>query len=311
MSRAIVDDEALDWAIRTDDPAFGDWDRFTLWLEANAGHAERYEQISAALANAAVIIEDLPAADHNMVIAANDRQSPRPARLGWAGGAIAAVMIGAVGLSVLGESTQPYVVATAAGQQREIQLADGSAIVVAGGSRLRLDHADERVATIDTGTAYFRIRHDERRPFTVHVAGMDVVDIGTVFDVSHDVGVTRVAVSEGEVVVAPGDAALHLTQGQAVRSEGNNLERQTIDPADVGRWREGMLSFDDAPLREVAAVLSRNGAHRVAVSPAIADMRFYGTLDVRRIGGNPALLGQLLGVFVRQAGKDWRLEPLH
>ena len=42
-----VDTVALDWALRMADPARADWDAFTDWLEADPGHAERYDELLA------------------------------------------------------------------------------------------------------------------------------------------------------------------------------------------------------------------------------------------------------------------------
>ena len=56
------------------------------------------------------------------------------------------MLVAVVGVSVWSESSQPYAVETAPGEQRAVQLADGSEIVLAGGSRVTLDRADARVA---------------------------------------------------------------------------------------------------------------------------------------------------------------------
>ncbi|WP_438907630.1 FecR domain-containing protein, partial [Bacillus licheniformis] len=84
------------------------------------------------------------------------------------------------------------------------------AIMLAGGSRIMLDHADPRRAVMERGEALFQVRHDDRHPFSVDARGLALTDLGTVFDVRLGRRMTRVAVAEGAVMVDPRGAALRL-----------------------------------------------------------------------------------------------------
>ncbi|MEG8054361.1 hypothetical protein QP185_16050 [Sphingomonas aerolata] len=44
-----LDAQALDWIVRTGDPAFDDWPGFMAWMEADPTHATRYHALSAAI----------------------------------------------------------------------------------------------------------------------------------------------------------------------------------------------------------------------------------------------------------------------
>ncbi len=321
-SLAPPERDAAAWVVRTEDPSFDDWDAFEAWLAADPSNAARYDAVMSAVDDAATIVADLPVtasvappapapasepaatAPTGLDVA---RRTPIRRPLRWIGGAMAAALVGTVGLSLWNDRAQPYAIETATGEQRTLRLADGSVIVVAGGSRVHLDRAAPRMAAVDRGAALFRIRHDAHAPFEVQAAGLRMVDLGTVFDVTYDAGVTRVAVGEGEVMVDPAGAALRLAPGQAARLEAGRLTRQDIVAGDVGRWREGSLSFDDATLAEVAASLSRSLPHRVTAAPGVAGLRFQGTIETALIADDPRLLGRLLGVTVTRAGRDWRL----
>ncbi len=303
MTDRHIDDEALGWAIRMAEPD-ADWDGFMTWLEGDATRSDRYDRAVVMLDEAAdaVAVPTSPIAPAAEPVA-------RPSRRRWIGGAIAAAVTAAVGLGVWTQQPQPFTIATAAGERRVVVLGDGSSIVLAGGSSVRLDHRNPRVAAVDRGEMLFRVRHDADRPFAVQVGGLRLVDLGTVFDVKAVAGRTRVAVVEGAVMVDPDGAALRLGPGQAVLADGTTLRRENVAAADVGAWQDGRLVFDDAPLTEVAADLSRQIGRRVVVAPAIAMRPFRGTLDVPTVKARPALLGSLLDVTVREDAEGWTLEP--
>lgn len=297
--------DALDWALRVADPDFADWEAYTAWLEADPANAAAYDAAVQALADAEQRVAAVPPTP--VVAQPAPRRHWHGAR--WAGAAMAAAVVGAVGLNLWSDRAQPYVVETVAGQQRTVPLADGSQIVLAGGSRVELDRAQPRFASVTRGEILFRVRHDDRHPFEVRAGKLEMTDLGTVFNVKLAGSVTRVAVAEGAVMIDPKGAALRLDPGQAVVASGTSLQRQTVEPADVGAWRDGWLAFDGATLVEVAADLSRQLACPVSVDPAVAHQTFRGTLDMRRIGNDPALLGPLLGVRVRMRDGGWILEP--
>lgn len=319
MTDRHIDDEALDWAIRMAEPD-ADWDAFLLWLEGDATRSDRYDLAVTMLDDAAAGIASRPT-PAIVTQSAPGLSAPTPPtsraagsvaglkRRRWIGGAIAAALTGAIGLGVWTQVPQPYAIATAPGEQRTVTLEDGSSIVLAGASTVTLDHRDPRVAIVERGEMLFRVRHDADRPFAVRVGALRLADLGTVFDVKTQGARTRVAVAEGAVMVDPDGAALRLDPGQVVVAEGGTLERGETAAGDVGGWRDGRLAYDDAPLAEIAADLSRQTGRRIVAGPETAARTFRGTLDVATIRKRPALLGTLLDVSVRQDAEGWTLEP--
>jgi transmembrane sensor len=304
MTHLPIDDEALDWAIRMAEPD-ADWDAFTTWLEGDATRSGRYDRAVTAIDDAATAAA-LPAAE---LRAPMPDVMARPRSRRWVGAALAASLAGVIGFGAWTRMPRPYAVETRAGEQRRVALNDGSSILLGGASKVTLDANDPRIATVDAGEMLFRVRHDATRPFAVRVAGLRLVDLGTVFDVKTAAGHTVVAVAEGAVMVDPDGAAMRLDPGQSVVADGNTLVRRGVDVADVGGWQAGRLAFDDVPLAEVAADLSRQLGRRVIAAPAIAGRTFRGTLDVTTVANQPALLGTLLDVTVRETGEGWTLEP--
>lgn len=303
-----VDAGALDWALRMADPAQADWDAFTDWLEADPSHVERYDRMAATLLDAEEALTEHPdvmepprsvepVADH------------RRGALRWIAGAVAAALVGAIGLQAWDDRSQPYAVETAAGETRVLALPDGSIIALAGASRVALDRADPRRAVLERGEALFRVKHDDRHPFAVQAGGVALVDLGTVFDVRMGQRQIRVAVAEGAVMVDPNGVGLRLDAGQAVLVEDGRLIRAAVAPGDVGGWGDGRLAFDGAPLSEVAEDLSRFLRQPVSVAPAIAARPFRGVIDLQAVRRDPALLGPLMEVRMRRDAVGWTLEP--
>lgn len=308
MTGRKVEEQALEWAIRASDPEFDDWNGLTGWLEADARNHDRYDDALAAIADARDSVAATPVQNAPVAapVAANDTLPTQHGYWRWGGSAIAAMLVAVVGVSVWNDRARPYAMETAPGEQRSVQLADGSEIILSGGSRVTLDRADGRTASVDRGQMLFRIRHDAAHPFQVTAGDTRMVDLGTVFDVTRDGGRTRVAVAEGAVMVDPQGAKLRLDPGQAVVATGGELRRQPAE--DVGGWREGRLTFNGTPLSDVAHDLSRQLGRTVRADAAIADRPFSGTINMRNLKDDPVLLGRLLAVRVRVDGKAWVLD---
>lgn len=163
---------------------------------------------------------------------------------------------------------------TARGQRAEIQLEDGSRVVLGVASRLRLSSdfgASKREVYLD-GTAYFDVKHDTTRPFVVRTTNAVARDVGTRFIVSAypESRTTRVVVRDGAVAfgaIAFGSIAGVPTQRPGVLLTGGHLGQlragdsivttQRVDPALYTAWVQGELVFHDEPLAEAVAELRR------------------------------------------------------
>jgi transmembrane sensor len=297
-----IREQAIAWAVRVGDSTFADWDAFTRWLEADRAHSTAYDAVAAAVAEAG---DALPSALH----AENDDQPAvrRPRR--WLGGAIAATLAVAVAVGVWQTRGGTYAVETAPGEMRTLALADGVQLAIAGDTRIVLDRGNARVASLEHGQVLFTVRHDSRRPFTLTVGEDTLVDVGTVFEVRHDARRMSVAVAEGAVAFNPDRQNVHVAPGQKLSSEsGSDAYRiASVTAAQIGEWREGRLTFDDAALAEVADDLSRATGAAFVVAPRATQTRVSGSVLVAPIRSDPRTLGPLLGVSVRYTGEAWEI----
>lgn len=159
---------------------------------------------------------------------------------------------------------------TATGQRAEIQLDDGSRVVLGVASRLRLS-SDFGVRTREVyldGTAYFDVAHDATRPFVVRTANAIARDVGTRFVVSAypESHATRVVVRDGAVALGsvadartPHTASVLLTGGNLgqLRAGDSVVTTRRVDPRLYTAWMQGDLVFHDMPLGDAIAELRR------------------------------------------------------
>jgi transmembrane sensor len=295
-------DEAAAWAVRTGDPAFDEWDAFTDWLERDPAHARAYDAVVAAVAEASEALPPVPEAG-------NDDEPVGQSRRRWIGGALALVLLGVAGLGTWQMRGGSYTVETAPGETRLVELDGGSEIALAGGSRIVLDRGNPRSASLEQGQALFTIEHDPSAPFTLTVGEDTLVDVGTVFDVHRTVAGMRVAVSEGAVVLNPAAENALVSPGQ-VLSKNASTGRFVVNALaldQVGEWRQGRLTFQDASLEEVAAELTRATGTAFVASPRAGEQRVSGSIALDGVRRDPRTVGALLGVPVAHSGTAWEI----
>ena len=294
--------EASDWVVRLQSADFdaGDALVFDAWLMADPLHAGAYDR--------AISVWNeygLAAAEISRQLGARQVR-PAPAsglrRLFLAGGAAAAaaaVAVVALPQMAQGPATETY--ATARGEKRSFNLADGSRVDLNGGTRLSVTLArDGRRVTLDEGQAVFDVASDSRRPFTIALGDRQVRVVGTRFDVRRRDGALAVTVAEGIVEVSPAGAAVgrtyRLRQGQRLQHQQGQagVELTTAEPAEVMGWRAGRMVYRAAPLSEVVADLNSQFQTTVRIDdPTLAAIPISGVLvmdDEQKVLNRLALL---------------------
>ncbi len=311
MSVEAHRDEAIGWHVRLSDPAApsADWEAFTDWLEADPDNAEAYDAVALADAD---LGDCLVAVQPNLVLPQNNNE-PAPGSWNRRRGMIAvaasvALALLASPLLLPGRNMQSY--ETQPGETREIALSDGSQIAMNGGTRLELDRQTNRFVRLETGEAVFTIRHDAANPFTVETPESTLRDLGTIFNVRQDDDGLEVAVAAGSVQYNPNAEAVTIRAGNRLQVSRDRpvpvLSR--AEPGSVAGWRSGRLSYQAAPLSEIAVDLTRSLGTSVSVSPELGARRFSGVI---RIDGDQKLLFRrlesLLGVRARHTITGWHL----
>lgn len=298
--RALME-EATAWAVRTGDPAFDDWDGFTAWLERDPAHAQAYDAVMAAVADAAEALPQVPEAG-------NDDEQAATTRRRRIGGALTLALAGLAAFGAWQMRGGSHAVETAPGEIEIIALESGGEITLAGGSRIVIERGD-RLVSLERGQALFRVENDAGAPFTVRVGEDTLVDVGTVFDVARTTEGLRVAVSEGAVVLNPGVDDARVSPGQvlSLNAATRRFEIGSVALEQVGEWREGRLTFQDTSLEDVAADLSRATGTPFVASPRAGEQRVSGSIVLDGVRRDPRTLGALLGITVRHNGTAWEI----
>ena len=191
--------------------------------------------------------------------------------------------------------------ATALGDVRSLDLADGSQATLASDSRIavRLSRRERRIA-LEQGEAYFEAAKDPARPFVVEAGTRRVVAVGTRFSVRRDNADLRVVVTEGLVRLQAGDAATQadtlLPAGSVaiVHRDGVLVRSMPLDEAArLVDWRSGLLVFRDTSLADAASEFNRYNARKIVIGDArVGEMRIGGSFRWANAEGFVRLLEQ-------------------
>lgn len=270
-------EEAAAWqvALAGDTP---DFDAFIAWLEASEQHRLAYDQV--VLLDAAI---DEHGDQLRLRTAANDDgEQNRPSLLWWKPtAALAATAILAVMAWPLLQSGDMITERTATGEMRTIALGDEAQVRLDASTTLSHDKDDPRTAELLSGRAYFDVRHDDSKPFTVAVGQYKVRDLGTRFEIARNGDNVTVRVAEGSISI--GGNGLPFVQagaGDRIDIVGGKASKAQVNPATIGSWTEGRLVYSDAPLEQVVADINRYSKKKLALDPALAKQRFSGVLII-------------------------------
>lgn len=283
LARAAAWKLALDADARGERPLGVDgWAALTAWLEADPRHAAWLD-----------VLEDTPAAAAPARRPRLGRRS-NVVRRAWALGAGAAAAALAITVVVLTSRSTTAVFETA-DAPRAVTLPDGSAVVLNRRTRLegRFGARERRLRLTPGGEAVFDVVHDPARPFRLEVGEDAVSVLGTRFDVDSAGQGLQVAVARGVVSVATGAGpAVRVAAGQAlVRDPSGVVTVRGLTPGAADFWIRGSLIYDEAPLQQVAADLSRYGSSTITVDENAASLRFTGALAIDK---GPLMLARLV-----------------
>lgn len=244
--------------------------------------------------------EGPPSSSSEIALAIEAKNRVRGRRRAWIGGVgvsiAAAIALLMIEPPFVSQWLHPDVYRTSIGEQRAIELTDGSAISINAKSSVRVKFTERaRDVYLNAGQAMFTVAKDADRPFRVHVGDTVVQAIGTKFDVRRGTDRINVAVVEGTVQITTDAAsrtesalatlvaATRVTAGEgvSVADAGRVTPPTPINVADVSAWQQRRLVFANNTLAEIAEEFARfnRTPHLRIEGEALRARRFSGVFD--------------------------------
>jgi transmembrane sensor len=284
----------MDWFLRLNEPSRsqGDERSFAFWMESSAENRDAWRK---ACRTWEIMGETVPGFELSY-------QSKRPTEnrrpkvmrallpigrrrfaIGFA--ALAACLVAVVAApTFLTRFEADYATATA--EIRRITLQDGSTVDLGASSAITVHFSAEgRQVRLLSGEAYFDVRPDTTRPFTVKTGELDVTAIGTAFDVNITPEIETVQLAHGIVNLSSdaGGDTVRMIAGDTVtldRASGR-LSRSTVEIDTIASWRDRKLFVQDVPISSVIAELQRYHPSWITMaSVELGDRRITGLYDL-------------------------------
>jgi len=243
------------------------------WIARDPRHAAAFELATDTWQRSGHLPGYLP---ESMLGATQRRARPRASVLALAG--MAALCIGIiVAVLLLRDET----LVTGPGEQRTVELSDGTQVSLNANSRIVIQYDDRvRKVSLAKGEALFNVIKHQLRPFVVVIGDRKVVAMGTSFEVRREDpagSAFAVTLVEGRVAIEPiswPDALPSeslsglklLNPGERLRFDGKSTEKKDSPAIEgVTAWQRGQLIFDDTSLGEAAAEFNRYGSRKLSI----------------------------------------------
>ncbi|NOU22926.1 MAG: FecR family protein [Methyloglobulus sp.] len=164
---------------------------------------------------------------------------------------------------------------TNTGEIRDIQLADGSHILLNTDTAVSVDYqTNKRQITLHHGQVRFTVAKDAQRPFEVQTDRLNVRALGTVFDIykkaADNISVTVQEHAVAAWVQAESQTEVQVQAGQQlIYNAGEVLKPPSAtDLAQSAAWQQRRLFINDRPLSELIAELGRYRVGRIFLADA-------------------------------------------
>ncbi len=355
-------ERAAQWFNVLENPSADERAEFMDWISRSPRHLEEFllttavareiervdlsslESVQAALAPDSAQVVALPQApahpastgdDVNEASAPAAAASPRLWK--WAAVLATAAIAATLALTTLPPRWQSY--STDAGEQRTVQLPDGTVVRLNMRSDIRVRFSrEQRSIRLVDGEALFTVAHDPRRPFRVQSGASVIQAVGTAFNVLRRPLGTTVSVIEGVVQVSAAadgitspdgpwrkdgptaalvadraQTSVRLGAGEEVRIavDGRVEKHQSINVVAVAPWRQHRLEFRTDALVDIAAEFNRYNTEPqiTVIGDEIKTRHYSGVFDANDPGSLIEFLRRDPELDLEQHGRNIVIRP--
>lgn len=307
MSRRAALRKAARWAMREDEAALA-------------------ERPPSAAADIQAVLDDPALGQALSEVAAvrrlsdEDVRAMRDGRHRALGSGLAAVLVAMAGVGAWQSGiflpSPPAVqhIETKRGEQRNVQLADGSTVELDGATSLDVTiDGKSRVVELRRGEAYFDIAHETERPFVVRAGGSNTRVLGTAFSIDLSQRAVKLAVYRGKVQfggAGSGKAGVVVPAGWRTSFTGGSPTTPTRFDTAQQDWRQAWVDTDDMVLGELVEALNRRSGPVIAPPPArLASLPLAGRVKLDDAEELLGALGEIHGFRIAREGDQLRLVP--
>jgi transmembrane sensor len=281
---------------------------FHAWQARSAAHREAFEKCTD-------VWQDIPRIKLADAYSAASASRAGQAAIGyrratWRWAAATGVAVFAIGGALLLQHWRSLgAYSTDVGEQRLVVLEDGTRVLLNTGTQVRAAFSPaQRSVEVDAGEALFEVAKDASRPFVVHVAGSEVVAVGTAFAVRFiegpgDADALAVTLIEGQVSVRPvaehragsmapdravqlrpGDRLL-LDQRQRTGEAGPVVRVDRPNVEQVTAWKRREAVFQAVSIADAVAEMNRYSRTPIVLADAVQAEKLH-VSGVFRTGDN-------------------------
>jgi transmembrane sensor len=194
------------------------------------------------------------------------------------------------------------------GKRKKITLPDGTVVTMNALSVLRIpSNFGKQTRELSlTGEGVFDVKSDENKPFIIHTGKLKTTVLGTSFDIKAYPGEKdiQVAVLTGKVRVERDQEILAegITHNQVLtyNEQRNEHTLKMANAAEIAAWQANRFYFQQATIKEIAAVLERQYNISISLSGSMKrSCRYTLQLKNETIENAMHLLSQLSGITYR------------
>lgn len=129
------------------------------------------------------------------------------------------------------------------------------------------------------GEAYFQVQRNEKMPFRIEVNGIEVVVLGTSFNIQAYGELMYTTLVEGAVALNVGGDTFRLSPGEEAKVNKRKVRVQKVDVYERIAWKEGKFVFREKRLEEVMEILGRWYDVEICYrNAAVKDLHFTGNI---------------------------------
>lgn len=211
-------------------------------------------------------------------------------------------------------------VTTSDDENAELVLPDGTSVKINSRSVLTYRNADfnRKQRTIEFhGEGFFKVRHIDGIPFLIRTSQTQIKVLGTTFNLNsrENARLLYLSLLDGKVEVMSNRTQNHLylskNQKVIIDKESGQMQVVALSKGDADySWIKGVLSFDNAKLKNVFDKLRENYGVCIHVSEKInQNDRFTGTLTARNLQEDCDVLAQVYNFRIEHVKGEVHILP--